>query len=58
MLFRSPGEMADADYGYVGAAPGRITLYRGRTVVERNIPQEEALDRLLALIERDSNEKN
>ena len=37
-------------YGYVGAAPGRITLYKGRTVVERNIPQEEALDRLIALI--------
>ena len=45
-----PGEMADADYGYVGAAPGRITLYKGREVVERNIPQEEALDRLIALI--------
>ena len=57
-IVNGPGEMADADYGYVGAAPGRITLYRGRTVVERNIPQEEALDRLLALIERDSNEKN
>ena len=42
--------MADADYGYVGAAPGRITLYKGRTVVERNIPQKEALDRLIALI--------
>ena len=42
--------MADADYGYVGAAPGRITPLQGRTVVERNIPQEEALDRLIALI--------
>lgn len=56
-IVNGPGEMADADYGYVGAAPGRITLYRGRTVVERNIPQEEAIDRLLALIEKDSNEK-
>ncbi len=49
-IVNGPGEMADADYGYVGAAPGRITLYRGRTVVERDIPQEEALDRLVELI--------
>lgn len=49
-IVNGPGEMADADYGYVGAAPGRITLYKGRTVVEKNIPQEEALDRLIALI--------
>ena len=49
-IVNGPGEMADADYGYVGAAPGRITLYKGRTVVARNIPQEEALDRLVALI--------
>ena len=42
-IVNGPGEMADADYGYVGAAPGRITLYKGRTVVE-------ALDRLVALI--------
>lgn len=51
-IVNGPGEMADADYGYVGAAPGRITLYKGRTVVERNIPQEEALDRLIALIQK------
>jgi len=49
-IVNGPGEMADADYGYVGAGPGRITLYKGRTVVERSIPQEEALDRLVALI--------
>lgn len=49
-IVNGPGEMADADYGYVGAAPGRITLYRGREVVARNIPQEEALERLVALI--------
>lgn len=49
-IVNGPGEMADADYGYVGAAPGRITLYKGRTVVRRNIPQEEALDRLVELI--------
>lgn len=49
-IVNGPGEMADADYGYVGAAKGRITLYKGREVIERNIPQEEALDRLIALI--------
>lgn len=49
-IVNGPGEMADADYGYVGAAPGRITLYKGREIVERNIPQEEALDRLVELI--------
>ncbi|MDE6046486.1 MAG: flavodoxin-dependent (E)-4-hydroxy-3-methylbut-2-enyl-diphosphate synthase, partial [Alistipes sp.] len=49
-IVNGPGEMADADYGYVGAGPGRITLYKGRTVVARNILQEEALDRLIALI--------
>ena len=49
-IVNGPGEMADADYGYVGAAPGRITLYKGREVVARNIPQEEALDRLVELI--------
>ena len=49
-IVNGPGEMADADYGYVGAGPGRITLYKGREVVARNIPQEEALDRLIELI--------
>lgn len=49
-IVNGPGEMADADYGYVGAGPGRITLYRGGEVVARNIAQEEALDRLVALI--------
>ena len=52
-IVNGPGEMADADYGYVGAAPERITLYRGREVIERNIPQHEALDRLIALIKAD-----
>lgn len=52
-IVNGPGEMADADYGYVGAGPGRITLYRGREVVARNIPQEEALDRLIDIIRAD-----
>ncbi|MCM1301035.1 MAG: (E)-4-hydroxy-3-methylbut-2-enyl-diphosphate synthase [Alistipes senegalensis] len=49
-IVNGPGEMADADYGYVGAGRGRITLYKGREVIARNIPQEEALDRLIELI--------
>jgi (E)-4-hydroxy-3-methylbut-2-enyl-diphosphate synthase len=51
-IVNGPGEMADADYGYVGAAPGHVTLYRGREVVRRNIPQEEAIDALLELTGR------
>lgn len=51
-IVNGPGEMADADYGYVGAARGKITLYKNREVVERNVPQEEALDRLVELIKR------
>ncbi len=51
-IVNGPGEMADADYGYVGAARGKITLYKNRDVVERNIPQEEALDRLIELIKK------
>ena len=49
-IVNGPGEMADADYGYVGAGAGRISLYKGKVCVERNIPQEEALDRLIELI--------
>ena len=52
-IVNGPGEMADADYGYVGSGPGRITLYRGRNVVQRNLPQAEALDALVALIRQD-----
>ena len=49
-IVNGPGEMADADYGYVGAAAGRITLYKGREIIEKNIPQQEAIDRLIELI--------
>ena len=51
-IVNGPGEMADADYGYVGAGPGRISLYKGKECVEKNIPEEEAVERLLALISR------
>ena len=52
-IVNGPGEMADADYGYVGAARGKVSLYRGKECVERNIPTDEAIPRLLALIESD-----
>ncbi len=52
-IVNGPGEMADADYGYVGAGPKRVSLYRGQTCVEKNIPEEEAVEHLLALINKD-----
>ena len=52
-IVNGPGEMADADYGYVGSSPEHITLYRGREVVERNIHQSEAIDHLIDIIKRD-----
>ena len=52
-IVNGPGEMADADYGYVGAGPGRISLYRQKEGVEKNIPEAEAVEKLLQLIEED-----
>ena len=52
-IVNGPGEMADADYGYVGAARGKVSLYRRKECVEKNIPEDEAIDRLLQLIEND-----
>jgi (E)-4-hydroxy-3-methylbut-2-enyl-diphosphate synthase len=52
-IVNGPGEMADADYGYVGAGPGRISLYRQKECVEKNIPEAEAVEKLLQLIEED-----
>ena len=52
-IVNGPGEMADADYGYVGAGPGRISLYRQKECVVKNIPESEAVDRLLELINKD-----
>ena len=52
-IVNGPGEMADADYGYVGAGRDRVSLYRGKECVLKNIPQEEAVSQLLALIEAD-----
>lgn len=52
-IVNGPGEMADADYGYVGAAVGNVTLYRGKTAVEKNIPSQQAVARLIELIKKD-----
>ena len=52
-IVNGPGEMADADYGYVGAGVGRISLYRGKECVEKNIPAAEAVDHLVQLIKAD-----
>ena len=53
-IVNGPGEMADADYGYVGAGRGKISLYRQKECVEKNIPEEEAVEHLLRLIEKDT----
>jgi len=49
-IVNGPGEMADADYGYVGTGVGKITLYKEKEVVKRNVPEVEAVDELIALI--------
>ena len=54
-IVNGPGEMADADYGYVGSGPGQITLYRGQEVVKKNIPPADALIELIELIRGDGN---
>ena len=51
-IVNGPGEMADADFGYVGAARGKVSLYRQKECVEKNIPEEEAVKHLLSLIDR------
>ncbi len=52
-IVNGPGEMADADYGYVGSGVGKITLYRGKEVVKRNVPSAQAVDELIGLIKED-----
>ena len=52
-IVNGPGEMADADYGYVGAGRGKISLYKQKVCIEKNIPEEEAVDKLLELINND-----
>ena len=49
-IVNGPGEMADADFGYVGGAPGKVDLYVGKTVVQKGIPNDDACDALVQLI--------
>jgi len=49
-IVNGPGEMADADYGYVGAGPGRISLYKNKEVIKQNVPEENAVDELIKII--------
>ncbi|MCK4663809.1 MAG: (E)-4-hydroxy-3-methylbut-2-enyl-diphosphate synthase [Bacteroidales bacterium] len=49
-IVNGPGEMADADYGYVGSGKGKITLYKGQNIIKKNIPSEKAVDELISLI--------
>ena len=59
-IVNGPGEMADADYGYVGAGPGKITLYKSKQLIKKNIDQKNAIDELIKLIKKngDWKEKN
>ena len=52
-IVNGPGEMADADYGYVGAARGKVSLYKNKECIEKNIPEAEAVERLIAFIDKD-----
>ena len=52
-IVNGPGEMADADYGYVGSGKGKITLYRGQNIVKRTVAEENAVDELINLIKED-----
>ncbi|MEO8399952.1 MAG: (E)-4-hydroxy-3-methylbut-2-enyl-diphosphate synthase [Ignavibacteriaceae bacterium] len=54
-IVNGPGEMADADYGYVGSGVGKITLYRGKDIVRRNLPMANAVDSLIEIIKEDDN---
>lgn len=52
-IVNGPGEMADADYGYVGAGPGKVSLYKGKQCLEKNIPTADAVEKLIELIKND-----
>jgi len=55
-IVNGPGEMAGSDYGYVGAAEGKVHIYRGTEAVLKNIPEKDAVEELLKLIEEDKKE--
>jgi (E)-4-hydroxy-3-methylbut-2-enyl-diphosphate synthase len=53
-IVNGPGEMADADFGYVGSGPGKITLYRGNEVIKRNVPENIAVEELISLLKENN----
>ncbi|MEO5908183.1 MAG: flavodoxin-dependent (E)-4-hydroxy-3-methylbut-2-enyl-diphosphate synthase, partial [Ginsengibacter sp.] len=53
-IVNGPGEMADADFGYVGSGPGKITLYKGKEVVKRNVPEGVAVEELISLLKENN----
>jgi (E)-4-hydroxy-3-methylbut-2-enyl-diphosphate synthase len=53
-IVNGPGEMADADFGYVGSGVGKITLYKGKEVVKRNIPEAIAVEELISLLKENN----
>ncbi|MDQ2718849.1 MAG: (E)-4-hydroxy-3-methylbut-2-enyl-diphosphate synthase [Bacteroidota bacterium] len=53
-IVNGPGEMADADFGYVGSGPGKITLYKGKEIIKRNVPEETAVDELIGLLKENN----
>ena len=56
-IVNGPGEMADADYGYVGAGRGKISLYKKKECIEKNIPEEQAVEKLIELIKANGDYK-
>ena len=56
-IVNGPGEMADADYGYVGAGRGTVSLYKRKECIEKNIPEEEAVEKLIELIKKNGDWK-
>ncbi|MPN63108.1 4-hydroxy-3-methylbut-2-en-1-yl diphosphate synthase (ferredoxin) [bioreactor metagenome] len=56
-IVNGPGEMSDADYGYVGEGKNKVTIYRGKEPVYRSVPEDSAIDMLLELIEEDARNK-
>jgi (E)-4-hydroxy-3-methylbut-2-enyl-diphosphate synthase len=53
-IVNGPGEMADADFGYVGSGPGKITLYKGKEIVKRSVDSEVAVDELIRLLKENN----
>lgn len=53
-IVNGPGEMADADFGYVGSGPGKVTLYKGKEVIKKSVPEDIAVSELIALIKENN----